>query len=288
MKLVQTLIALSLAVLPASLAANVIPPSEDYRVVRVEFNGTVTSSITDNIVVRGSDGSVVPYTGPIPDYPFNTGDAIIIGFDTIVPTGQAIADGIVPQSADGIYSFQIGPRPEQLDQFPGTGSFGNFYGNGGIADTGTYGTDGNLNIVYDANADSYSLGLLRDGTSGATTDLFGIGFFDFPFLAYDIATDRLFTANIVDLFPSNSGTALTGLSATEGRIPTTIFNFNGSEFLGGTPVGALQDGNIRFTGSWNLPIFGQNPTPVPAPGMMVLFGLGLGLIAARRRKAATA
>lgn len=288
MKLVRTLIAFSLAAMPATLSATVLPPSDDYRVVRVEYEGTVTRSVTDDIVIRNPDGTTQPYTGPIPDYPFETGDTLQIGFDVIVPTGEAIANGIVPESADGIYSFQIGPRPEQLDIFPGTASFGNFAGNGGIADTGNYGTDGNLNIIYDANTDSYSLGMLPEGAFGPGNNTFGIGFFDFPFLAYDVPADTLFTANLLELFPSNTGVALSGLSYTDIRIPTTIFNFDGNDYLGARPVGNLTSGDLRVTGSWNLPIFGQNPTPVPAPGMMVLFGLGLGVIAARRRKTAAA
>lgn len=270
--------------LPAAAAANVIAPSDDYRIVRVEFSGTVTSSITDDIVIRSSDGSVRPYTGPIPDYPFDTGDPITIGFDAIVPTGEAIQAGLVPPSADGIYTFQIGPRPEDLDRFPGTASFGNFSGNGGIADTGNYGTDGNLSIVYDANTDSYLINPLPEGSFGLGNDTFGIGFFDFPYLAYDTSNDTLFTASLLDLFPTNAGAAWSGLGEDSGRIPTTIYNFNGSEFLGARPVGAFADGNVRFSGSWNLPVFGRTSTPVPAPGIAVIFGLVCGALMLRRRR----
>lgn len=47
----------------------------------------MTSSVTDRLVITDANGNQQLYTGPMPDYPFDTGDAISIGFDAIVPTG---------------------------------------------------------------------------------------------------------------------------------------------------------------------------------------------------------
>ena len=269
---------LAMAVAPAA-AQSAVP--EGYTEIPVEFSGTVTSSITEAVMIRNPDGSFSPYSGPVPDYPFDVGDPITIGFTAIVPTGESIAAGIVPESADGIYSFQIGPRPEQLADFPGTASYTDLQGNGGIAGTGGFSTDGGLNIIYDANTDSY---LIDPSEVFRTGDSFGIGFFDVPVLAYDAADGSLSVAQYLDFF-DNSTLAWSGTGDTTGRLLAPVLNFNGVDYLGtsNSPTGP-QD--IVFSGSWNLPLFGSSsgPTPVPAPPMMVLFGLAA--LAVLRRKIA--
>ena len=251
--------------------------SELYQVVPVEFSGTITSSISDRIVLNRPDGSIFEYDGVRPDFPFDTGDTITIGFDAIVPTGAAIADGIVPPSADGIYRFQIGAASGFGAALPDAdtsiASFRNFQGTG-IADAGTYISNGQLGIVYDANTGNYSIDIPTDAA-------FSLGSFDAAVLRYDVDSDVLTSVLFSDLFPSNIG----GLSWTgsgpnsgpnNGQIGSSIFTFENGQFIGG-PSGA-----IRFSGGWNLPIFGQTPTPIPAPGMLIIFGLAFVAIFRRR------
>ncbi len=266
-----------------ALAQSEVP--DGYTTIRVEFSGTVTSSITDEITVRDSSGNLVPYSGPVPDYPFETGDAITIGFDAVVPTGETIAAGLVPPSADGIYSFQIGPRPDQLDQFPQNASYINLSGSEGITGSGNFSTDGGLSIVYDANNDTYQLNPTGAGVGG---DLFGVGFFDAPVLVYDQNADMLSTALFSDLLPlSQSTIAWSGTGDDAGRIPLPILNYANGQFTGfsGNSTGS----NLRFTGGWNIPLFGRGePVQVPEPPIAILFGIAAAGFWARRRRATRA
>ena len=246
----------------------------------VAFTGTVTNSVTDEIFVIDSNGDRVRYTGPVPDYPFDTGDTITIGFDAIVPSSQAIANGLVPQSSDGIYRFQIGPRPEELGNFPGTASFNNFQGNSGISDIGEYATDGGLTIVYDANTDSYAI---DPGQAVPSGDTFSIGSFDIPVLTFDTQTSLVSVLLNSQLLGVDATTGIwSGNGATTGRIPVGVANFNGTDFVGTTGSAVSQ---ITFSGGWNLPIFGSSdPVEVPAPPMLVLFGLAAFALLRRRSK----
>ncbi len=268
------------AILIASrLDAQTIGGGSDYVIVPVTYQGTVTSSATQHLQIRLPDGQTIPYTGPAPDYPFNAGDPISISFDAIVPSPSAIANGYVPPAVDGIYTFQIGPRPEQLPQFPNTASFVNFSGNGGITQwqdgsgNASYGTNGGLAIVYNANTDSYAL------NTGFRPGPFGIGFFDFPMLAYDLISNSLSTQLLSDRNVT-SGAAISGTSPTNARIPISIIGNDGSNswFAGGF--------DLAFDGGWS--VGSRTPVDVPEPSMLLLFGAGAGALTWRRKRALAA
>lgn len=258
--------------LSAPVSAAVFEVADQYQVLPVEFSGTITSSVSDRIILSRPDGTFFEYEGVRPDFPFDTGDTITIGFDAIVPTGAAIAGGIVPPSADGIYRFGIGTGSGNTAGDSSTISFRNFQGTD-IADTGNYISNGQLGIVYDANADSYLI-------DPPTDKSFALGVFDAPVLRYDIDSGVLTSALFSDLFPQvNGGLTWTGSAATGGQIGSDVFTFDNGQFVGG-PAGI-----IRFSGGWNLPIFGQGPVPVSAPGMLIIFGLGAAAV--WRRKSLT-
>lgn len=268
-------VCVGLAVCPAQAAD--FDVSELYQVVPVEFSGTITSSISDRIILSRPNGTFFEYEGVRPDFPFDTGDTITIGFDAIVPTGAAIADGIVPPSADGIYRFQIGAASgfgaTAPDADTSIVSFRNFQGTG-IADTGAYISNGQLGIVYDANTGNYSIDVPTDAA-------FSLGVFDASVLRYDFDSDELTSVLFSELFPNDpGGFRWTGSGPNSGpnsgQIGSSIFTFENGQFIGGP------SGVIRFAGGWNLPIFGQTPTQIPAPGMLILFGLGFAAIFKRR------
>ena len=277
---------------------------DGYQIVHVEYSGHVTSSITDQIVVRDADGNGMYYTGPVPDFPFDTGDRITIGFDAIVPTAESIEAGVVPPSADGIYAFRIGPRPSQLTDYPGTASFVNFTGNGGIADVGQYGTDSNLFILYNANTGGYEIAPGFDSTGAYQVApaydndgnfRFGIGSIDFPLLAYDSATGELRLSSFMETFGTPNTLSWNGSveSPYSGLFPTGIFNFDS-----GVPVGSggyfstsaflfpelSLDRGISVTGDWNLPVYSP-ATQVPEPPFIAIFAAVLALLVMRRRRA---
>jgi hypothetical protein len=98
------------AFLAASLAmaspvlAQVTPTGPTSNRLNVTFTGTVTNDVTNAIRIRQPDGSTTLYQGPVPEYPYQRGDTVTIGFATDVPnrnfynspayTGQIAADGI--------------------------------------------------------------------------------------------------------------------------------------------------------------------------------------------------
>lgn len=252
-------------------------PPEGFFTVPIEFNGVITSSITDEITVVDRDGNAIPYTGPVPDYPFNTGDLITIGFDAIVPTGETISAGLVPASADGIYRFEISP-PTILPDFPENASFTNLRGNGGITDNIAFGDGGNLTsgfvMVYDANSDQYSL----DFVNLDAQNPFAMGFFDGPMLRYDVDQELLTTVLFSDLFDTERLNWV-GTGANTAFLDVGILSYSGDQLVD------TQVSPIFFEGGWNIPLFGRSdPVQVPEPPIVILFGIAAaGLIARRKR-----
>lgn len=133
--------------------------ASDYQIVPITFQGTVTKPPIDDIRIRMPDGSTVPYTGPIPDYPFKAGDPITISFDALVPSRQAIDTGLIPQPVDGLYQFElrggIGSNndnifnADSIARFGSSGLFGNISGNGKMTKPPTLVARRNMERVAD-------------------------------------------------------------------------------------------------------------------------------------------
>jgi PEP-CTERM motif len=257
----------------------------------VTFAGIVANDVTNEIRIRQPDGSYAPFTGPVPEYPYKKGDAVTLSFNATVPTQAFYAAGGPYQgqiAADGIYNINL-----QAPFFSGGG------GPGGIgnvttpdvsgpitaAPNSTQPTNTRLTIVYDSNADTYSL---QFPTSTAVNGpaSFVSGAYTGPGYTYDAATGTLASCVGVGCGPAGSQNfALSGSSDTSISAPIIgIFGTTpGAGAASGSFAGVF---NLLFSGSWNLPTFnGGGATQVPEPGMMLLFGGGaLALIARRRRK----
>jgi hypothetical protein len=280
-----------LAFSPAGVTAQTAPVS---RTIPVTFSGEVANDVTNEIRIRQPDGSFAPFTGPVPEYPYKKWDPVSISFNATVPTQAFYAAGGPYRgqiAADGIYNINL--QAPFYSGGGGPGGVGNVTTpdvSGPIAAASNSGqpTNARLTIVYDSNADTYSL---QFPTSTAVTGPtpFVSGAYTGPGYTYDAATGTLANCVGVGCGPADSQIfTLSGSSDTNISAPSIgIFGTApGAGAASGNRAGVFR---LDFLGSWNLPTFksGGGVTQVPEPGMMILFGGGaLALVARRRRRKA--
>jgi len=250
------------------------------RTIPVTFTGTVTSSAADTIMVRQPDGILTHYTGPLPDYPYAVGDQVTISFDATLPT-KAFYDTVYAGqiAADGIYHVTVTSPYYNGGTSPGG------IGNSTVADvlgpidqTLNFGqpTNTRMTLVYDYNTDSYSI-------DWAQSNPFVSSAYDGPGFVYNAATGQYDLCSDAN---SCRGSAFAdpvifGIFATgDGSVVrTSNISINSTDTTSGTGMGLF---SLAFTGAWNLPAYGGGSTPVPAPGMALLFALACGALVARR------
>lgn len=276
-KLALTLALSTLAASPAF--AQVSPLNATTNSVRLVFTGVVTNDVTNTIMLRQPDGSFTKFTGPVPDYPYKVGDTIAVSFNTVLPNKNFYEQ---PQfagqkSADGIYKFNlVGPAgaTNNLGVIQGTDVTGPI-SPGGFAPVSIRG----LTVVYDANQDGYSLALPTDEWS-----LVGL---NYPNYLYNPNTNQF----------TNTGQGCVGTlcepggfirgNATNATVASTV---SGNIVFGSSlfpEIAGFFSGLSLGSASWNLPQYNAgNPTEVPEPGMVILFGAGATALLRRRRKAA--
>ena len=281
-------IAQSVAVLAGLLVTAGPAQAQLYeRLLPITFTGVVSTSVADTIMIRQPNGTLVPYTGPVPAYPFDKGTPVSITFNGYVPTKEFYASPYYhgQVAADGIY--RIGMSTTLLGGGPiGPNSAAMTFPSGGVGiGTNNLGQAPNasMTIVFDTNTNTYSL----EGSGG-----FKSGFWAGPGFRYDSTTGQLIgCANGAEcnngapgsFHIAGPGEAMfrqdgdsTGTQVSTGFIPILDDITNGFAGYFG----------VTMTGSWNLPQFGGGATQVPEPGMLGLFGGGVLLLAARRRRAA--
>jgi PEP-CTERM motif len=261
------------------------------RTIPVIFSGVVTNDVTNEIKIRQPDGSFAPFAGPVPDYPYKVGDEVKISFNAVVPTQAFYAPGGPYRgqvAADGLYRINVGGQTGSGSGFfPGPGGVGAITSpnvSGPITpNANTLATSVRMTIVYDSNADSYSLEFPNGSWS-----MFNL---NGPSYTYDQTSGALAATSVACpggvTFGCNEnnpgGFAFNGTETTAVARNIPIF----------TPVTPTPTSfiaglfNLNFGGKWNLPTFGSGgATQVPEPGMMLLFAGGVGALVARRRKKA--
>jgi len=250
------------------------------RTVPITFSGVVSSAVADTIKIIQSDGTAVPYTGPVPTYPYDKGQAVSITFNAVLPTREYFASpnytGQV--AADGIYRIALSTASSPSDVGAMTQPLGGF---GDPVSDLSHTPTASMTIVYDANTDTYSLegsgGLLAGVYAGAgfrydgtTGQLIGCA-------SSDACTGRtpgsfVLTGGADNSFGLQGDTAGTQITASQIPILDQFNNALAGFF------------SVTMSGSWDLPQFGGGATQVPEPGMLGLFSGGALLVAARRRR----
>ncbi len=240
------------------------------RTLRVQFNGVITNDVADTISIRQPDGTLTPYEGPVPTYAYKKGDPVTISFSTIVPTSAYYDANTVPRAADGIYRFALaGPNGNGNEIAVAR----NFDISGPLAPSTDFGVGG-ITIVYDANADTYSLEFPRGN--------YAASYFSGPSYKYDGTTGALVSSPFNCFGGScTDGATLTG-NATGGTIRNQVGDASFPSIAGFF--------SLLFSGSWSLPTYesgssGGGPTQVPEPGSMLLFAGGAAWLVRRAKRA---
>lgn len=250
-----------IVLLAALLSFSALPAAAQTAPVTVQFVGTITGSAADTLTINGQ-----PWTGPLPDFPYVTGDQITVSF-TAVPGQPAV-------SSDGIYRYTV-VGPSQQATGAGYASISSMDVSGAIAPAGSFAGAGGILLVYNSNTGTYSMEL--------STNQYLLGSFDGPSYQYDPVTGAI---------------ALT--STTRPPVPGSCtdqaggcFNVTGTMDSGSirTPVYGT-DGSQRgfwsmlFSGDWfvNGVMQPGGATQVPEPGQLGLFVLALVPLVLRRRR----
>lgn len=275
----------AMSVLMASALLDIAPVEAQIlqTTVPITFTGVVSNSVAKTIMIYQPDGSTAPYTGPVPAYPYEKGTPVKITFNATLPTKEYYAS---PQykgqiAADGIYRLQLATQSIK-QSIDGYNTITTPFTDLGYP-TGTFGQSPTafINLVFDTNTNTYSL----EGSGG-----FLSAYYQGPGFRYDATTGQLIgcangnecSNGLPGSFhltgPGENYFRLTGDSTgtqiSTGSIPIIDDITNGFAGYFG----------VTLTGSWNLPQFGGGATQVPEPGMLGLFGGGVLLMTARRRR----
>ena len=254
------------------------------RTLPITFTGVVSTSVADQIMIRQPNGSTVPYTGPVPAYPYEKGTPVSITFNANVPTKEYYSSPLYNGqiAADGIYRLSLattsltGPTSDPRTITTPVGGVGNPVSNLGQDPTAR------INIVFDTNTNTYSL----EGSGG-----FLAANYEGPGFRYDGTTGQLLACDTGTIcregFPGSFhlGGGSDTLFRLTGDSTGTQVSTSSIPILDDFTNGVAGYFGVTLTGSWNLPQFGGGATQVPEPGMLGLFGGGVLLMTARRRRA---
>lgn len=234
--------------------------------VEIKFVGTITASAPDTLMVRQADGSLKPWTGPLPDFPYVTGDQITVSF-TATPGQPAI-------SSDGIYRYSI-VGASQPASGSGYARLGSLDVSGPVAPSGDWNGATGLLLVYNSNTGTYSLEM--------PTGSYLLGEFDGPGYTYDPATNTMAPS-------STTGDPRFGCS-DQGSGCFNVTGTMGSGAVNQAPIYGT-DGSLRgffsmlFSGDWFVNGVKQagGVTQVPEPGQTGLFAMALAALIWRGRR----
>ena len=258
----------SLALLVATSPA--VAQSGDFYELR--FAGTVTQSGNDVITARNPDGSTTTLTGDqIPQYRFGPGDAMALTF--IIDKNQPVFSDPTCGNRFAI-TFNPGASACVAEISRVLTPFGQ---------VGMGGTGG------DSFPRVLGMDVLRDASGNLTVDL-PTGSYTMRYVGvnpyfYDSATRTLSgptNEQCVSAFDCLAGIITGTLTGWSTNIPIAgDFGLVRPGLDIGYDAGTA--GSFQVSGQFGGGSSG-NPTDVPAPSMMVMFALGAGIIAARRRR----
>lgn len=232
---------------------------------QIQFVGTITGSAADTLMVRQADGTLKPWAGPLPDFPYVKGDQISVSFSA--QPGNAV------QSADGLYRYTI------IGSSQTGGTIGSNYAlasqvdvSGPIAADALYQASNGLTLVFDANTNTYSIEMPTGGYS--------IGDFGVPTMSYNQADGSFSTISGGGSGCEDYLNGATGCYRMTGNMTDGAFNnIKVVDSTDGSNRGLF---SILFSGDWFVNGVKQGgSTQVPEPGQLSLFALAVALLAWR-------
>lgn len=252
------------------------------RTLPITFTGVVSSTASDTLLVRQPDGSYATFQGGLPPLPYAQGEPVAISFNATLPTKAFYDSGVYKGqvAADGIYRITLANPYYSGTTVGGIGNSTAADISGPINPALNSGQPTNtvMTIVYDYNADSYSIEGGGNFRSSAYTS---------PGYVYDAASaSYVACAGGGSCAGTGSDPVLTGFSAGAGNSATTIQSggiaVRSTDAFSGDGTGFF---SWLFSGSWNLPQFGGGgAVQVPEPGMLGIFGLANLMLALRWRR----
>lgn len=270
--LVSAMLGVSLPVM-----AQTAPTSQT---IALTFSGVVANSVTNSIRIRQPDGTYVPYTGPVPEFPYRQDEPVTISFSAKVPT-KAFYDTVYQgqKAADGIYRIRVN-TPASPGGAAGIGSATAADVSGPIGYSPNYGEFPytGMTVVYDYNNDSYFV----EGEGGFLAgNLFGPGY------VFDATTGNLVSCQGMTCAPSQYDFNSFLLRDNPSGAGLVASNVGIYDPVSGSNRAGLWD--LLISGSWNLPQYGGGSsggsTQIPEPSMVLLFGAGAAVLVRRRRRA---
>jgi hypothetical protein len=251
--------------------------------IPITFNGTVSTSFGDTVKIKQPDGSYATYTGPLPSFAYQDGQAVSISFNATVPDAAYYAANpsaaMMTRAADGQYRITLMPDGTGLSGLgiPGIGTASSVSVSGGITATPNPRSGGGstlaMTLVYNATTDTYTI---------APGSALVAGYFAGPGFVYDGATGTLESCTGAACDPAGTGANLFSLVGNSAGTQVSAFNIPILNSITGALAGLY---SIMFSGNWTLGAGAGGATPVPEPSMMGLFGAGILVPVLRRRRA---
>ena len=260
------------------------------QAVLIEYNwtGTVQNNASDKVIVR-SDGcggvncsNESIYNGNPFNFPYEIGSLITFAFAANLPIEST------PPSADGIYRFNPngnGSRPVSFLRSitgPEDPSAGGFKPSSELFLFG-------YELIYDSNAgvpddQRLKINLAPNSVGGADRKLNAE--ISTPGYFYDLATQQINPGNTANARGRCGELDREGCSTLAigeySAIITSIPLLSEDQFAPGRLNRRGSFGDINMTGQWNVPVI-TTATQVPEPSSILIFGLGAGALAWRRR-----